>query len=134
MPTLKSYSFTRINEFGASENCYVTFRAMSFDWEKPVFYAEFRNFESREEAGRNTLPRPSFNLKLEGTDLLLQLTQQIPAEDILLPFLEIFSNKIWDVALAVPFVPDYSTVEEGKRVRVLKSLSDLNATLTEVQI
>lgn len=136
MPTLKSYSFTRINEYGASENCYATFRAMSFDWQTPVFYAEFRNYESAEEAARGSVSREGFNLKLETEQLLSILLQPIPEEEKDLPFLEIFSNRIWAIAEVISFIPDYSEIdaETNLRVRQEKSLMQLNASLIEVEL
>ena len=60
---------------------------------------------------------------------------QIPENERELPFLLIFSNRIWEIAQTTAFISDFSTIDEdGNRVEVLKSLNDLNAELHEIEL
>jgi hypothetical protein len=142
---LKAYSFTRTNKYGATVTNYVTFARQSCDWKAKTFQIFFEVFASQEEATRkiilvaNGAPTPIassyFSLILTENEFLAVAMAQIPENERELPFLLIFSNRIWGIAQTAPFIPDFSTInEDGNRVEVLKSLTDLNAELHEIEL
>ena len=143
--SLKAYSFERVNKYGATVTNYITFARQSCDWKNKTFQIFFDVFSSQEEAAgkiiliANGSPTPIassyFSLLLPENEFLAVAMAQIPENERELPFLLIFSNRIWEIAQTTAFISDFSTIDEdGNRVEVLKSLNDLNAELHEIEL
>lgn len=124
MPKLKAYSITRTTEKGTLQNCYITFDGQNSSWSYKTFNVIFNNFESQEMATKQVLrlgdsePKPiqsrqSFELPLTGNDFVSAMMQTLPEEDKNLPFVFIFSNAIWRMALTTPFISDFIENEDG---------------------
>ena len=129
---LKNYQFQRTDEHGAIQNCFVSIRKQIADYNAQLFEVYFTNYESATEKQAASAPRPDFLLRLQGAAFLEKAMQPITNKEVGLPFLFLFSTRIWEIAHATKFIEDYSERDEnGKRVCILKSLSELEAVESE---
>lgn len=122
---LKIAEFQRTNRFGATENVYLTWQkildADIDDGGKIAFSA----YENQAEATRKNR-KELFVLEVDHNAILAMFAQTGVVALVI-------SDLSWQLAQTTAFIPDFVLNQETNRYdEVKKSLTDLNATITDV--
>lgn len=122
---LKTATFSKTNQFGATENVYLT-------WKK-IVEADiaiggrigFGAFENAAESSRNNY-KAVYEMPVSQSEILGMFAQTGNVAIVI-------SDVSWGLAQTTKFIPDYVLNEETNRYEmVMKSLNDLNAVITDI--
>jgi hypothetical protein len=122
---LKIAEFTLTNRFGGTENIYLTWKKiMDADFDNGGSVA-FAAYENEDEAGRRN-PKDLYKMPVTQQQILGMFAQSGTVALVI-------SDVCWTLANSVKFIPDFTlNVETGNYEESLKSLDDLNATITDI--
>jgi hypothetical protein len=122
---LKVATFTKTNQFGGTENIYLTWKKI-LDADIAVGgLIGFGVYENANESARNN-HKDIYRMPITQSDILGMFAQTGNVAIVI-------SDVSWNLALTTPFIPDFVLNEEFNRYEmVLKSLTDLNATVTDI--
>mgnify|MGYP001481516145 CR=1 FL=1 len=122
---LKVATFTYTNERGLPITAFLTWAGIDIKW-RETNYVRFAVYASETDS--------------EISPPIEMLYLPVPQEEVL-ALLQMqgvvglaISDRSWELAATTPFVPDFSTIDqdEGKRVRTLRSLTDLEAEIIDI--
>lgn len=122
---LKVATFITTNQYGIQTPVYLTWGGIDVRWNQ-TNYIRFNAFASETDSEINE-PFEVYHLPVDQAVILNMLGTE--------GFVGlVISDESWSLAQTTPFIPDYSTIdqENGRRVRTLKSLTDLGATIIDI--
>ena len=120
---LKKAIITYTNEFGEQVTRHLPINGVVFNYEQGTVKVIFSAYVS-EEARAKGAPA-------QYVEALIDINGSNPQEAGLI---EAVSDALWFKLSDTPFIADYSDVDEnGKIVRTVKSLTDLNAQIVDVE-
>lgn len=122
---LKIAEFTLTNRYGGTENIYLTWKKiMDADFDNGGSVA-FAAYENADEAGRRN-QKDLYKMPVTHQQILGMFAQSGTVALVI-------SDVCWALADSVKFIPDFTlNVETGSYEESLKSLDDLNATITDI--
>jgi hypothetical protein len=122
---LKIAEFTLTNRYGGTENIYLTWKKiMDADFDNGGSVA-FAAYENEDEAGRRN-QKDLYKMPVTHQQILGMFAQSGTVALVI-------SDVCWTLANSVKFIPDFTlNVETGSYEESLKSLDDLNATITDI--
>lgn len=122
---LKIAEFTLTNRYGGTENIYLTWKKiMDADFDKGGEVA-FAAYENATEAGRRN-QKDLYKMPVTHQQILGMFAQSGTVALVI-------SDVCWALADSTKFIPDFTlNVETGSYEESLKSLDDLNATISDI--